>query len=178
MEPLQIADKLKELFPNDIVSVREFRDEVTVSLNKNNIVSILKYLHDDPSTDFDYLQDLCGMDYPKKKPRFEVVYHLYSIKNKRMLRLKALVPEDDCRIHSVTSIWKGADWHERECFDMFGIYFTGHPDLRRILMPEDWTGHPLRKDYPLKGPEPDDEWQGFKDLLVKAEKLKQYGWDR
>ncbi len=111
----------------------------------------------------DYLADLCGADYPDNKDRFEVVYNLYSIKHGHRLRVKALVPESDPSVDSVVPVWSGANWHEREACDMYGIVFNGHPDLRRILMPEDWEGYPLRKDYPLKGPD-DDEYKGFEEL--------------
>jgi NADH-quinone oxidoreductase subunit C len=121
----------------------------------------------------DHLLDLCGVDYnTKKTPRFEVVYNLYSIPLMHMIRVRALVPEDDCKIKTVTSVWKGANWHERETFDMYGIVFEGHPDLRRILMPDDWEGYPLRKDYPLKGPK--KEWQGYQEVKEKARELSKY----
>lgn len=179
MEPLQIAEKLKAKFPDDVLSINEFRGQASATVKNHRILEICRYLHDEPELSLDYLQDLCGMDYPERKDfRFEVVYHLYSIKHRHMLRLKAVVPEGDCTIQSVIPVWIGADWHERECFDMFGIVFKDHPDLRRILMPEDWEGHPLRKDYPLKGPSPENEWKGFKETLEKAEKFKEFEWNR
>ena len=86
------------------------------------------------------------------------------------------VEESSCHVDSVIPIWRGADWHERECYDFFGIHFSGHPDLRRVLMPEDWEGHPLRKDYPVKGPE--KEWPVFQRLLDDSERLKENAWER
>ncbi len=175
MEPLEIAEKIKERFPEEVKDISEFRGQVSLTVKRERIVEICKWLHDEPALQFDYLKDLCGVDYLGKKPiRFEVVYTLYSMKHHHMIRLKAEVPEEDPTIDSVISIWRGADWHERECFDMFGIQFKGHPDLRRILLPEDWEGHPLRKDYPERGPS--EEWKGFKEVLEKAERLKEYVW--
>ncbi len=94
-----------------------------------------------------------------------------------MIRLNVQVSEEDTYIDSITNIFKGADWHERECFDLFGITFSNHPDLRRILLPEDWEGYPLRKDYPIEGPQ-DREWSGFKDVLNKSEEFKKFQWNR
>jgi NADH-quinone oxidoreductase subunit C len=110
----------------------------------------------------------------KKEPRFEVVYHLYSLEHRHMIRLRAEVAEDDASIESVVDIWAGANWHERECFDLLGITFNGHPDLRRVLLPDDWEGHPLRKDYPLKSDLGEKEWQGYKDVLALSAKNKAY----
>lgn len=175
MEPLQIAEKIKEKFPDEVLEIKEFRGQVSVTLKKNRILEICRYLHSDPTLDFNYLIDLCGVDYlPKKDNRFEIVYHLYSIKRRHAIRLKAEVPENDPAIDSVTAIWAGANWHERECYDMYGIAFTGHPDLRRILMPEDWEGHPLRKDYDIKGAA--KEWAGFIGVLDRAKKFKEFEW--
>jgi len=154
LEPQKIAEAIKERFPLEVKVIQEFRGQVSVIVRKQRIHDIMKYLHDTPELYFDHLHDLCGVDYlDKKEPRFEVVYHLYSIRHRHMIRIKAEVSEDDHSIDSIEDIWKGANWHEREACDMFGILFKGHPDLRRILMPEDWKGHPLRKDYPLKAPE-------------------------
>jgi NADH-quinone oxidoreductase subunit C len=175
MEPLQIADKLKERFPEEVLDVREFRGQVSVTVRKGRILDICRFLHDDPDLYLDYLIDLCGVDYlGKKENRFEVVYHLYSIRHRHALRLKAEVPENDARIDSVMQVWIGVNWHERECYDMLGIVFAGHPDLRRVLLPEDWEGYPLRKDYPLKGPE--KEWHGFVDVLERSKQYRQYDW--
>ncbi len=153
MEPLKIAEHLKEKFPMEILDITSFRDQVSVSVRRNKIVDICRYLCDEPDISMNYLSDLCGVDYPDRELRFEVVYNLCSLKYSHMIRIKALMPEDDPTIDSVVQIWSGANWHEREACDMFGIIFNGHPDLRRILMPEDWEGYPLRKDYPIKGPE-------------------------
>ena len=175
MEPLEIAEKIKEVFPEEVLTVSEFRGQVSVSLRKNRIRDIARYLHDDPDLYFDYLIDVCGVDYlGKKEKRFEVVYHLFSIKHRHALRLKAEVSESNPAIDSVTPVWVGANWHERETFDLYGIKFNGHPDLRRILLPEDWEGHPLRKDYPVQGPA--KEWSGFEGVLERARRFKDYEW--
>jgi len=175
MEPVQIADRLKERFPEEVLDVKEFRGQVSVTVRKNRILEICRFLHDAPDLYLDYLIDLCGVDYlGKKENRFEVVYHLYSIRHRHALRLKAEVPENDARIDSVMPVWIGVNWHERECYDLFGIVFAGHPDLRRVLLPEDWEGYPLRKDYPVKGPE--TEWSGFMDVLERSKKYRQYDW--
>ena len=177
LEPTDIAEKIKEKFPEEVVEVTDFRAQVSVIVKKDRIIDICRYLHDDPRLNFDHLHDLCGVDYHgKKEPRFEVVYNLYSIKYRHKIRVRAQVPENDPNIRTVTSIWAGANWHERECFDMFGIIFKGHPDLRRILLPEDWEGHPLRKDYPLKGPEPEKDWPEFTEVLKRSKELKEFEW--
>ncbi len=145
------VSKLKEKFSDSILNVAEFRGETTVTVKRDDIVSICAFLKQDIG--FNFLTDLCGVDYLGKSPRFMVVYHLYSIGNKVRLRLKVPVPENDPRVDTVSGVWGTASWHERECWDLMGISFNKHPDLRRILMPADWEGHPLRKDYPLQGPD-------------------------
>ncbi|MEC4685314.1 MAG: NADH-quinone oxidoreductase subunit C [Nitrospirota bacterium] len=175
MEPLEITERIKERFPDEVLDVIEFREQLAVVIKKERIVELCRWLHDEPDLGFDYLKDICGVDYLGKKPvRFEVVYTLYSLRHRHMLRLKAAVSEDAAYIDSVVPVWIGANWHERECYDMYGIRFNGHPDLSRVLMPEDWEGHPLRKDYPEGGPE--REWQGFQEVLDKAQKLKEFSW--
>ncbi len=175
MEILAIAEKIKEKFPEEVLDVKEFRGQVSVTLKRDKILDICRFLHDDPEMSFDYLADVCGADYlGKKEKRFEVVYHLYSIKHRHALRLKAEVTEENPSIDSVVPIWVGANWHEREAYDLFGIVFKGHPDLRRILMPEDWEGYPLRKDYPIEGPQ--KEWSGFNDVLERAKKFREFDW--
>jgi NADH-quinone oxidoreductase subunit C len=163
MEPLEIVTRLKDKFFSEIINVKEFRDQVFVTVKRQRISDICRFLFSDPDIHMHFLTDLCGADYPDRAERFEVVYNLYSIKYNHRLIIKALVPENDPTIDSVVPIWIGADWHEREACDMYGIVFNGHPDLRRILMPEDWEGYPLRKDYPLKGPR-DREYKGFEEL--------------
>ncbi|MBF0540086.1 MAG: NADH-quinone oxidoreductase subunit C [Nitrospirae bacterium] len=173
----EIVERIKSRFPDDVLSVTEFRGQTGITIHKKNLLAIAGFLKNEADLNFDLLRDLCGADYLNKRaPRFEVVYQLYSIKNKHCIRLNVQVSQKDTHIKSVTSLWIGANWHERECFDLFGIVFDGHPDLRRILMPEDWEGHPLRKDYPVEGPAV--EWKGYDEVLKKTEEYKQYQWYR
>jgi NADH-quinone oxidoreductase subunit C len=175
LEPAEIADKIADQFLDDFLDIITFGDQVSVIVKKGRIFDICRYLHDEPTLSFDHLQDLTAVDYlGKKDVRFEVVYNLYSIRYHHKIRIRAQVYENDPKINSVVPIWAGANWHERECFDMFGIVFIGHPDLRRILLPEDWEGHPLRKDYPTKGPE--KEWSGFTELVEYTKKLQEFEW--
>ncbi|MEW6054381.1 MAG: NADH-quinone oxidoreductase subunit C [Nitrospirota bacterium] len=178
LAPQAIAEKIKEKFPEQVIDIAEFRDQVSVIVKRDQIFQILRYLHDDPLLSLDHLQDLTAVDYQKKKEiRFEVVYNLYSIRYRHHIRIRAQVPENDTKIASVVPIWAGADWHERECFDMFGIEFSGHPDLRRILMPEDWEGYPLRKDYPLQGPALENDWPEFIQVLKRSKELREFEWE-
>ncbi len=170
------VEKLQENFPHDIIEIKECAGQVSVTVQRDRIVDILRFLHDDGELLFDHLADVTAVDWlGKKEPRFEVVYNLFSIRYKQFIRIKVQVPENDPRVDSVTCIWKTANWLERECYDMFGIVFEGHPDLRRILMPEDWEGYPLRKDYPLFLEE-EQEWKEYKKLRQKARELAQYDW--
>ncbi len=144
--------KLKEKFAASIIDVVEFRGEVTVTVAKDAIIDILSFLKQ--SLQFNQLTDLTAVDYlGKKEDRFMMVYQLLSITNKDRLRIKTAVAEADSSIPTATQVWKTANWLEREVFDLFGITFDKHPDQRRILMADDWVGHPLRKDYPLQGPD-------------------------
>jgi len=127
-----------------------FRDEFTVLVDRKALFNICRFLKEDPDFRMNYLVDIAGVDYMPRAPRFEVVYHLYSIQNKHRLAVKARVGENET-VPSVSALWAGAQWPEREAYDMFGIVFEGHPGLKRIYLPDDWEGHPLRKDYPLKG---------------------------
>lgn len=146
-----IKDKLRNQFPQAILETSEFRDDLTILVDKNFIVEICKFLRDDSELSFNLLVDLCGVDRAKRKDRFEVVYHLVSIKNKYRLRLKVRVDEKDCEVESLSSVFPTANWHERETYDMYGIKFKNHPDLRRMYMPEEFEYYPLRKDFPLLG---------------------------
>src|SRR5581483_6019226 len=124
----------------------------TIIVNAPQIVDAARYLRDAPDARFDYLSDLTATDWPPRKDaRFDVVYCLYSTVHRHRVRLKVKVGEQQ-PLASVTPVWAAANWLEREVWDMFGVNFTGHPDRRRILMPEDWQGFPQRKDYPLEGP--------------------------
>ena len=145
------VSKLRERFAADIIEAVEFRGETTVAVKPARIVDICRFLRDDAEVRFAMLLDVTAADYVAPRQVFTVVYHLFSFDANTRLRLKADVPSDQPRIHSVAEVWPAADWHEREVFDLFGIEFEGHPDLRRILMPEDFDDHPLRKEYPLHG---------------------------
>ncbi|MCP3176306.1 NADH-quinone oxidoreductase subunit C [Desulfuromonas sp. KJ2020] len=142
--------KLKAKYASSVLDVAEFRGETTVTVKKEDIVAICTFLKKEVG--YNFLTDLCGVDYLGKTPRFMVVYHLYNIGTKERLRLKVPVEESDATVDTVSGVWSTANWHERECWDLMGISFNNHPDLRRILMAEDWEGHPLRKDYPVQGP--------------------------
>ena len=146
-----ILDKLNARFPGGVEGKEEFRGDLTILVRKQNIVSICQFLRDDPELGFDLVVDICGVDMYRPEGRFEVVYNLYSLKNKEYVRLKIAADEDDPVVDSVVSVWSGANWLEREAYDMFGITFRGHPDLRRMYMPEDYEHYPLRKDFPLMG---------------------------
>ncbi len=129
--------------------------ELTLVVPREQIAAVCAHLKTAPGFEFDMLSDLTGVDRgPEEEPRFEVNYHLFSTKRFHRLRLKVLVEQESPRVPTVTSVWRTANWHERETFDMFGVIFEGHPDLRRILLPDDWQGHALRKDFPLRGYEP------------------------
>jgi NADH-quinone oxidoreductase subunit C len=141
--------KLRERFPGAVLSTKSFRNETTILVQAGEIVRASRYLKEDPDLRYDFLSDLTAVDRFHDHPRFDLVYHLYSLQFKRRIRLKVRVEEGEL-VPSVTSVWSTANWHEREVYDMFGIGFEGHPDLRRILMPEGWEGHPLRKDYAVQ----------------------------
>jgi NADH-quinone oxidoreductase subunit C len=144
--------KLKEKFLNSILEVTTFRGEVTVTVSKGEISEICKFVHSDPDLQYHLLTDLCGLDFFPETPRFGVVYLLYSLKNNQRLRVKTRVGEVES-IPSVESIWKAANWYEREAYDLLGINFENHPDLRRIMLWDGYEGHPLRKDFPVEGPD-------------------------
>ena len=150
---LEFVEKLKAENPAWVVDVKEAFGEVTIFVPRESITDVawvLKTKHG-----FDMLADLCGADRgPEEDPRFEVNYHLLSTTNYSRLRLKVLLSEDEPNLGTVVTVWKTANWHERETYDLFGVRFDGHPDLRRILLPSDFDGHALRKDYPLRGYEP------------------------
>jgi len=153
--PSGLVAALQLEHPEWIAESLEVIGEVTAVVPREHIVEVCAYLKSNPESNFDFLADICGVDLGlEEEPRFEVNYHLFSTRKHHRLRLKVRLPEDDPRVTTVTTLWRTANWHERETFDLFGIIFNGHPDLRRILLPEDWQGHALRKDFPLRGYEP------------------------
>ncbi len=141
--------RLRERFPEAVAEVVEFRGETTVVVPPARLVPSCLFLRDDPNLRFDFLADLTAVDWPERRPRFDVVYQLTSLPRRDRLRLKVRVDATEA-VPSVTGVWSTADWHEREVFDLFGVRFDGHPNLRRILMPDEWEGHPLRKDFPVE----------------------------
>ncbi len=154
-----LKQRIHERFPE--VEFETFRGQLAARVNKSQLLDFMKFLKEDKELSFDYLTDVTGVDYLKmeREPRFDVVYHLYSFKNNVRLRVKCGVPEDDLDVPSLTPLWGAANWLERETFEMFGFNFVGHPDLRRLLLPDVFDGFPLRKDYPLRG-------RGERDVIL------------
>jgi NADH-quinone oxidoreductase subunit C len=150
-----VIDALVARFPEAVYDPYEgVGGDDCAFVKKDRIHDVCRWLKDDPSTRFDFAPYITAVDYLGQKPRFEVVYNLFALKTNARIRLRVKVPEEDLVLPSVTPVWRGADWFERYCFDMYGIRFTGHPDMRRLLMYDEFVGHPLRKDYPLKGRQP------------------------
>jgi len=149
MTPQQIFDSLGQAFGDKLQHKSEFRDEITYAIGESDLRDIAQFCRDDLS--FDYLLDITSIDNFGEEPRFEIVYHLYSMPHASHLRLKLKVSEDVGALDTVSDIWPTANWHEREIYDMMGIKFNGHPDLRRILMWDGYPFFPLRKDFPLAG---------------------------
>ena len=148
---LELANRLREPFGGLISSPSEFRGEITLRVSDpERLPEVCGFAKKELG--FDYLVDITSVDNYGDDPRFTVVYHLYGYGHRCSLRLKAEVNEEKGELPSVSGVWQTANWHEREIFDLFGVRFAGHPDLRRILMPEDWEGYPLRKDYAVEGP--------------------------
>jgi NADH-quinone oxidoreductase subunit C len=143
--------KLREFAPQAVEDAREFRREVTIYIRPEWLIRVSEFLRDEAGLAFTYLSDLTALDLYPNEPRFEVVYHLLSLQNAERLRLKVRAGGDDPRVDSLIPVYPCANAFEREVYDLFGIQFAGHPYLRRILMPEDWEGYPLRKDYPTEG---------------------------
>ena len=143
--------KLKERDPQAVSEVNSFRGEITVVVPRERLVRTSEYLKSDPELAYDFLSDITAVDRFPMEPRFEVNYHLTSLKNRARLRLKVRVTTKDPVVSTVSTVWPTANWLEREIFDLMGVRFEGHPDLKRILMPDDWEGHPHRKDYPVEG---------------------------
>jgi len=148
--------KLKENFSDSILESHSFRGDDTVLIRPEDLIPVATFLKQNPDLDYNFLMDLTAVDYLKmgKKPRFEVVYHLFSLSKKTRVRVKVPADAVNPEVDSLVSLWPGANWFEREVWDMFGIKFRGHPNLKRILMYEQFEGHPLRKDYPIHKRQP------------------------
>ena len=148
-------DRVKLKYPSVIIDCHDFRGDQTITIKKGDTLELFKFLRDDPELDFKFLMDLTAVDYLNRKDdRFEMVYHFYSLKHNGRIRIKIPISESDCTIDSVSTLWRTANWYEREVWDLYGIKFNGHPDLRRILLYEEFKGHPLRKDYPINKRQP------------------------
>jgi NADH-quinone oxidoreductase subunit C len=143
-----LIEEVQKRFPGAIAEAVIFRKMPSLMLSKDSLVPLCEFLKSQEGGGYTLLTDETAVDYPKREKRFEVVYHLYSFQRNDRLRLKVLAGEGE-KIPSLTGVWPAANWLEREIFDMFGVLFEGHPDLKRILMPEGWVGHPLRKDYDI-----------------------------
>jgi NADH-quinone oxidoreductase subunit C len=149
-----LIDTLKQRFGSELAAAEVSRGEVVIKVSREAAPGVLRALRDEPDFGFAFLIDLTAVDWYGREPRFEVVYQLKSLSRNHRLRVKVPIPGGDVWIASAVELWKSADWLERECYDMFGIDFRGHPDLRRILMYDSFVGHPLRKDYPADRRQP------------------------
>jgi NADH-quinone oxidoreductase subunit C len=158
-----ILEEISKKFSAFILETHSKLGQETVVIDKSRLIELTRFLKKEPGLEFSILADLTAVDYWKEKPRFQVVYHLLSLAHKLRLRIKVPVEESDCKVPSLCEIWPAANWYEREVFDMFGIEFEGHPDLKRILLYPGFEGHPLRKDYPKTRHQPLIE---YRDLPV------------
>ena len=154
MDNVPLLEFLAEHYPEHIVEKHHQTGDATVRVRRESVMEFFRALKESEPLDFNFLMDLTAVDYLGESERFEVVYHLYSLTKNHRLRVKVRVAESDPELESLTPLWKGADWLEREVWDMYGIRFRGHPNLRRVLMYEQFRGHPLRKDYPANGRQP------------------------
>lgn len=147
----KVIEKLKSRFGDNAIEANEFRGELTIVVPKEIIIDVCRFLKDDTTLKFDLLADLCGIDMYTPAKRFGVIYNLYSLTSQHRIRIKTFVEEENPKLPTVSNVWTTANWHERETYDMFGIVFEGHPDLRRMYLPEEFEHYPLRKDFPLMG---------------------------
>ena len=145
-----LGDHLAAAFPQDVLSTGIAHDELMAEVRREAIVRVLAFLRDDPNCAFSVLVDICGVDHPDRPDRFDVVYNLLSLRHNRRIRLK-LETDEEKPVPTATGLYSAAGWYEREAWDLYGIYFADHPDLRRILTDYGFEGHPLRKDFPLTG---------------------------
>jgi NADH-quinone oxidoreductase subunit C len=177
-----VLDRLKTRFGAAILETHSAYGDETAVVTPESWRAVCQFLRDDPAMSFEMLTDLCGVDFPDRLPRMEVVAHLYSISRRHRVRLKTRVGDaelspETVELDSVTAVWKTADWLERETFDMSGVVFREHPDLRRILMYPEFVGHPLRKDYPAQKAQPLVEYRTEEEAGLPLEKLAPFGED-
>jgi NADH-quinone oxidoreductase subunit C len=151
VEENPIIQKLRAWDERAVAEASLFRGELTIVLRPEHLRRAAEFLQAEPGLQFDFLSDISAVDRFPMEPRFEVNYHLLSIPLRQTVRLRIWISGKDPVVSTLIPVWATANWHEREVFDLFGIRFDGHPDLHRILMPDDWEGHPLRKDYPVEG---------------------------
>jgi len=151
LEQNSILAKIRNWRPAAVAGVDSFRGELTIGVYREHIRPLGEFMKSDSDLAFTYLSDVTGVDRFPIEPRFELNYHLLSLSKRERVRLRVRVSGQDPVIDSVVSVWPTANWHEREIFDLFGVRFDGHPNLKRLFLPEDWEGHPLRKDYPVEG---------------------------
>lgn len=152
LEQNPIIAKIRGWRPEAVAGVTSFRGEITVGVYPEHVRALAEFLRSNTDLAFTYLSDVTGVDRFPIEPRFELNYHLLSLSKRATIRLRLRLPGAEPVVDSVVPVWPTANWHEREIFDLFGVRFEGHPDLRRMLMPDDWEGYPLRKDYPVEGP--------------------------
>ena len=175
-----VLDKLKGRFGTSILETHSDFGDDTAVIEPSQWRAVCQYLREEPTLDFDLPVDLCGVDYPTRMPRMEVVMHLYSIARRHRIRLKARVGDeemDGAELDSVTSVWPGMDWLEREVWDMSGVRFNGHPDLRRILMYPEFEGHPLQRTYPADRTQPLVPYRTEEEAGLPLGKLEPFGPD-
>jgi NADH-quinone oxidoreductase subunit C len=153
MEKTALLDLVRQKFPGEVKEASTDLGDDVIIIEKDSLLRVVKFLRGQPH-EYSLLLDLTCVDYSGQEPRFEMVYHLYSLTRKKRLRIKTRLSEKDLRIASLTELWKNANWLEREVYDLFGVNFEGHPDLRRIFMYDGFEGYPLRKDYPLRKRQP------------------------
>lgn len=149
----KLLEILREKFNSRIIDSGIERAQVSVTINPESLLEVVEFLKTDPELKYDFLLDLCGVDYPKRDKRFEMVYHFYSPKHNHRMRVKVPLQGRNPTVNSLTGLFKAANWPERETYDMFGIKFRNHPNLKRILNVDNFSGFPLRKDFPVKGRE-------------------------
>ena len=176
----RVLEVLKKRFAGAVVETHSQFGDDTAVIDPKHWKAVSTFLRDDPAMSFDMFIDLCGVDYPNRMPRIEVVLHLYSVARRHRLRLKTRIGNEDmegCEVDTVTDLWPGATWFERETFDLMGVTFLGHPDLRRILMYPEFEGHPLLKDYPADRTQPLVPYRTEAEAGLPLEKLAPFGRD-